>query len=247
MPLIVRLEGDPSSSDVYRKGRASTKKPRRDHSIVTNYKDITCWENKRRHATLSRFHNLLITYFSHSQSGQFGSRVETEPAQHARTEINLMISDIGAIVHAADTSTIITWTPAPAIGGLIQRVDLLANVFGLDRFDVPPTYLVDYILRAIGVYQSDKRRSIIRTINPLWWIKNIVIYISRFPFSIFSAAGFNMERAEQSVIGKIVKSILIAITTAASVLVIADLLGALEWLIYKLGIDTSLWQLSDQR
>lgn len=214
---------------------------------MTNYKNITCWENKRRHTMLSRFHDLLITYFSHSQRGQLGSRAETEPVQRARAEINLMINDISAIVHAADTSILITWTPPPVIGGRIQRVDLLTNVFGLDRFGVPPSNLVDQILRAIGVYQSDRKRSIIRTINPLWWTKNIIIWVSRFPFSIFGAAGFDVKRAEQSVIGRLVKGILIAITTVASILVIADLLGALEWLMYKLSIDTSLWQLPDQR
>lgn len=232
---------------MYRLGRASAKKLGRDHSIVTNYKDITCWENKRRHATLSRFHDLLITYFSHSQSELFRPRIETEPAKRARIEINLMISDIGAICHAADTSTTITWTPAPAIGGRIQSVDLLTNVFGLDRFDVPPSNLVDQILRAIGVYQSDKRRSVIRTINPLWWMKTTIVWISRFPFFVIGAAGFDTKRAEQSVIGRLIKGILIIISTVASVLVIADLLGALEWLRYKLGIDASLWQVPDQR
>lgn len=245
MPLTVRLEGDPSSSDVYRKGRASTKKPRRDHSIVTNYKDITCWENKRRHATLSRFHNLLKTYFRHSQSGQFGFRVETERAQRARTEINLMISEISAIVRAADNATIVIWTPPPVIGGPTESVDLLLDVFNLDRFYISPCELFDQIIRTRGVYQSDKKRSIIRTINPLWWMKNIIIRVSRFPFFIIGAAGFDTARIEQSVIGRLIKFILITISTTASVLVIADLLGALEWLRYKLGINTSLWLLPE--
>ena len=231
---------------VYRLGRASAKKPRRDHSVVTIYKDIIYWENKRRQTMLIRFHELLITYFNNLRN-ELRSRVETEPAQRARAEINLMISEISAIVRAAGISTSITWSPPPAIGGRIHSVDLLIEVFDLDRFQVPQNLLFDQIIRTIGVYKSDNRRSIIRTINPLWWTKNIIIWVSRIPFSIFGAAGFDANRAEQSVIGRLVKGILIAITTMASVLVIADLLGALEWLMYKLGIDTSLWQIPDQR
>ena len=206
------------------------------------------WENQRRQDKLKKFRNLIVTYFNNTRPHEWlvDARSENDVAQQARSEINLMVDEISALLHAADIVPTVTVTPPPAIGGHVQRVHLLMNMFLLDRHQIPPHHVDDLLLRAIGVYKSDERYSIRRTINPLWWFKAVLIWIAHAPFSVLRAAGFDANRAERSVLGKLVKGLLIVIPVLASLLAIADLLGGIEWLKDKLGIDASFWQTSDR-
>ena len=215
---------------------------------MTHYKTITFWGNQRRLTTLQQFRDLVITYFNNSQRTHSlleEGRSENDVARQARAEINLKVDEISAYVRAADINPAVTVTPAPAIGGYVQHVDLLMNLFLLERHQISPHHVDDFLLRAIGVYKSDESSSLRRTINPLWWVKMLLMGIAHAPFSILSAAGFDADRAERSVLGKLVKGFLVVITAVASILVIADLLGWLEWLKDQLGISTPFWQTLD--
>ena len=210
----------------------------------------TYWGNQRRQTMLQQFRNLVVTYFNNSQPTHSllgDARNENDVARQARAEINLMVDEISACVRAADITPTMTVTPPPAIGGYIQHVDLLMNMFLLDRHQIPPHQVDDFLLRAIGVYKSDGSPSLRRTINPLWWVKMLLIWIAHAPFSILSAAGFDADRAERSVLGKLVKGLLIVIPAVASLLAIADLLGWLEWTKDQFGIDALFWQTRDRQ
>ena len=135
---------------------------------MTEYRNITYWENKRRLALLSRFHDLVVTYFNNSDFDQHWiseTRTENQAARDARAEINLMVDEVSAIVFAAEIASHVTWTAPPALGGRSQRLDLLMNLFGLDRYQVAPNVVVDILQRSIGVYQTDRTRSLRRTVN----------------------------------------------------------------------------------
>ena len=121
----------------------------------------------------------------------------------------------------------------------------MMNLFGLDRYQVAPNVVVDILQRSIGVYQTDRTRSLRRTVNIFWWLKMLLVWISRAPFSVLRAAGFDAERAEASILGRLVKGLLIVIPAVASLLAIADLLGALDWIKHHLGIDAAFWQVPD--
>ena len=217
---------------------------------MKHYKFNTYWENQRRQSKLTLFRELIVTYFNNIKPNNewlTEARIENDTARQARTDINLMIDEVSALVHAADIVPVMTVTPPPAIGGRIQKVHLLMNMFLLDKHQLSPHHVDDVMLRAIGVYQSDTRHSIHRTINPLWWVKMLLMGIAHAPFSILSAAGFDADRAERSVLGKLVKGLLMVITAVASLLVIADLLGWLEWIKDQLDISAPFWRTPDQQ
>ena len=100
------------------------------------------------------------------------------------------------IIAAAGVSQLITWTPPPAVGGYVQQIHVFPNLFELDRFQIPHDHAVDFIERAIGVYQSDRPAAFRRTINHLWWLFRGLLWFARIPFVFLGAVGFDAARAE---------------------------------------------------
>ena len=56
----------------------------------------------------------------------------------ARQRINLTSNQAHRIIAAAGIATTITWTPPPAVGGYVQRIEVFSNLFGLDRYQISP-------------------------------------------------------------------------------------------------------------
>ena len=115
-------------------------------------------------------------------------------------------------------------------------------MFGLNRFSIPPNEVLDCLYRARGVYESDETGALLRTFNPLWWMKKVFVSFIQIPFSLFRVAGFDTTGIEASIFGKLVELIVGFITLAAAVLAIVNLLGGIDWLKAALGIDASFWR-----
>lgn len=105
-----------------------------------------------------------------------------------------------------------TYTPPPAIGGCIQNIDLIDNLFNLQNYDIEVQTLIDIIDRALGIYERDLKNSIIRTLNLFFWLEKSLELISSLPFYLLGSVGFNRLRLETSDIGKLVKFIIKLIT-----------------------------------
>ena len=128
------------------------------------------------------------------------------------------------------------------IGGRNRKFDLIFNMFNLDRYNVPPQWILDCLNHARGVYAGDEKRALLRTFNPLWWIKKALVTVIHIPIALFRVAGFNTTGFENSIVGKLLKLIVGTVSLAAAALVTVNLLGGLDWLKALLGIDASFWQ-----
>ena len=196
---------------------------------MKSYKDVTCWENERRLRKLSQFRNHVVAYFNYSRRGSLGeSLCETEEARTARLQINLLTDEICRIVLAAGVDAGIEWIPPRRIGGPSQNVHVFVNMFSLNRFGITPDYPISLLERAIGVYQSDRVKSVVRTLNPFWWIGRGLGSFARVPFDLLNAAGFNANKAEKSLIGRSAKLILMLIPVIAGFLAILDYMAWLD-------------------
>ena len=202
------------------------------------FRDISHFENQKRLHRLAEFHTHVVTYFNNSQVPDWiaDPRVENTTARTARTQVNLMVDEVCEIVAAADVDCLITWTPPRMVGGPTQQINLLANVFDLHRFLITPDHVIAVLERSIGVYKTDRRHSILRTYSPFWWLKWLFVWILRIPFYVIDAAGFDADRFERSILGRAIKALMGVIVTVASLLAIADYLGALDRLRSILGI-----------
>ena len=182
----------------------------------------------------------MVTYFNNvrfnSMPSYSDSLIENGNSQNARREINLMMHKARTFVRGARIGYTVTWTAPPLVGGRSHRVDLLGDLFGLYRYEITPKYVTDLLERAIGVYQADRQNALIRSVNPFWWLMKVLLELARVPFRILGAVGFDEERTERSLLGRITKAVIVAIPVIASVLAIAESLGGLGWLRGVLGI-----------
>ena len=198
---------------------------------LKEYRQITVWENARRCRTLQQFLNDTVTFFSNSQPSN-----DSEEANQARSRMNLSLRETGAMVRAGGVDPVVQWSLPLMLGEATSNVDVMENVFNLQRFGIPPHVLIDLLQRAMGVYWSDQQSSLWRSFNPLWWIWQFLAWFAHLPFSLLDAAGFNSSRAESSFLGRIIKLVFTMVPLVASILVILHHLGLLEGLKAQLGI-----------
>lgn len=196
---------------------------------MKHYKKMFIWENIKRTNELISFRNLVTKYFNNAPCHWMADgRVENDEAVESRRQINLVIDKICQFVSEAGIPTTIYYSPPPAIGGLSGDIDLLANIFNLHKFQISKDTLSDKIERAIGVYQNDKTKAWIRTLNPLFWIYLILNYLVSLPFKLLWLAGFDRARIESSFAGKLLKMIISIITVGAAFLTVLEKLDYLE-------------------
>jgi len=193
------------------------------------FSSIPIWENKRRLQMLNNFRSLVTTYYDHSNySWMAEGRIEEDEAKQARTEINLILHDVHKVIIYSGVPTLVQYTPPPVVGGYIQNLDVIQNMFILHQFQMGENSMIDIIDRSIGIYQSDQSSCFRRTINPFWWIGKFFAWLVSLPFKFLGTIGFSQKKAENSLIGKMFKRFLYFITALASLLTILNLLGILD-------------------
>ena len=193
------------------------------------YTKILFWENNRRLDKLVEFRNLVIEYFNNSRADwMVDARIEEKTARDARVKINRVMDKTHDIILHSGINPTLTWTPPPAVGGYVRNVDLIQNIFNLHGFQIGADEVLDFIDRAIGIYESNHKSSLIRTFNPFFYIGLVFDAISELPFIAIGKLGFNRRKAESSVIGRLVKDVLYSITAVAALLTILQLLDFLE-------------------
>ena len=171
----------------------------------------------------------MVTYYENSNySWMAEGRIESAEAQQARTEINLILHDAYKIIIYSGVPTVVQYTPPPIVGGYSQNLEVIQNMFILHQFQMGKAAVIDIIDRAIGIYQSDQSLCFRRTINPLWWIGKFFAWLVSLPFKLLGTIGFDQKKAEESLLGKIIKALLYLISGLASLLTILDLLGVLD-------------------
>jgi hypothetical protein len=145
---------------------------------------ITIFDLKRRLRRLKTFNGYVYQYFTNIGLGYFHELCETDKAVEARTEINRMLDEIVGIVRGTGISAGFEYRDPPALGGRITQLDLLWNIFDLYQYDIPANRVHDIIDRADGVYQNNAGKASWRTINPFYWLWELVIIIADIPIRL---------------------------------------------------------------
>lgn len=177
------------------------------------YRRIHIWENRRRLTVLYRFRDLVEEWGSSPALGQ------------VRVDINRLVEDVSAIIFAARISPVFHWEPPAIVGGPKRKIDVVANLFHLADFDIPEVTVLDTVDRAIGKYEKDQTSTLMRTINPIYWIARILDYTVRIPFLFLRRAGFDVGRIEASFLGRTVRFVVYVVIAFAALLQVFSLLG----------------------
>jgi len=196
---------------------------------MSYYKKITIWENRNRTKLLIEFRSLVVTYFKNMcTSGFFFDVVENKKARQVRIEINMILDKIYSFILLAGVNPTMHYYPPPVVGGLARNIDLILNIFNLHRYQIRPQQLLNLIERSIGIYENDRLNALLRTVNPFFWLGLILDYIVSLPFKVIGKIGFNQEKIESSITGKIIKGIFYLISVLASLLTVLEMIGYLE-------------------
>ena len=174
------------------------------------YKKIPYWENIQRVNILNEFRNLVIDYFSNVEIGRFTGVKGNEKSIRARESINKKINKVHSIIIKSGVNPIIGHS------GGEKKLDLVHGVFVFHKYEIHPSYLIDFIDRSIGVYEEDELNSKLRTVNPFFWLGLVLEFIVNLPFKLIGELGFNQSKFEASSIGKVMKLFLQLITIIAS-------------------------------
>ena len=136
-----------------------------------HYKDIPFWENRARIKLLTHFRSLVKTYFDNSILNMVSGIYNEKPeARDAKEAINLILKNVYAMISHAEIKTYTASTPSVSIRGGGKNMNLILNIFNLARNDIAPDIAIDYIDRAIAVYKANRIASLIRIINPFFWM-----------------------------------------------------------------------------
>ena len=101
---------------------------------------------------------------------------EKPEARDAKKAINLIIKNAYAIISHAEIKTYTASTPSVFVKGRGKNINLILNIFNLGRNDIEPDIAIDYIDRAIAVYKANRAASLIRVINPFFWMSVALKY-----------------------------------------------------------------------
>ena len=185
-------------------------------------------EAKRGFEFLKHFRQKVVDYDNHAQWNDYDNDYdEDEEAVRLRQQINEDMAEVTTACQKVGQSTIVYYSPPPAIGGLQGEIDVLANIFRLPSLGMNTTQLLDRLDRVIGVYRYHVSHLWRRLFNPFYWIGKGLASIGSVPFRVLRIAGFNAERAETSLSGKLVKSIISFLTLMYFSLAILEMLDLL--------------------
>ena len=204
---------------------------------MKHYTKILLWENNRRLKKLIEFRNLVIEYFNNSHANWEMDRIEERSAQVARVKINRVRDEIHDIILHSGINPTLAHAPPPAIGGYVMPIDVIQNIFFLDRFQIEANVVLDFIDRSIGIYESNHKSAFFRIFSPFFYLGLLFDTISELPFIVFGKLGFNRQKMEESAIGRLFKGVLYFITVVAAFLTILqllDLLGPVKQFVHEL-------------
>lgn len=175
---------------------------------MSNYKNLTFWRNLYRQRRLKEFQKHIEKYFCLIGYNSYRDIVDTAESKKIREMLNKQSGFIQTYLLETGVSLSVTHTPPPAIGGYVQKIDLVDNLFNIQNYDIEPQVLVDTIDKALGVYEADLVSSLMRTFNPLYWLGRLLELIASIPFYLLGSLGLNRNRFENSVAGRLAKRLI---------------------------------------
>lgn len=197
---------------------------------MVKYKKLTIFQNLKRKNTLNNFIRLIRDYYTSVNHVGF-IEIETQENKTSlscRTQINMIINNVHKYVIDAGQNPVMIWTPPPIVGGYVMNIDIIVNVFDLNRYQISLAKLQDVIQRSFASYHDTTILSIINTINPFYYFGYSIKWIVSLPFSLLIDIGFSRSKVEDSNVVKIIKAVGELIGWLSSLLIILQILGWLD-------------------
>lgn len=143
--------------------------------------------------------------------------------QTAREEVSKLVLKAMRIAAKHRIPTEMKSIPPPAVGGAIIPVNLFYSVLNDNSYQgISEQMIVDALTQTIGACESSIEEEFWKLLNPLNWIKELLRWILRIPFMLIELTGFNVEKVEDHLLGKLFKVIEVV---------------AIVYILYRLGVQ----------
>jgi hypothetical protein len=146
-----------------------------------------------------------------------------------RSEINRRLPGVKEMVRLANISALRDWITIRKDDEPV-RVDVLEQLWYLEKLWVSYRAPSDVVEDAIGKYQTDQCQSWIRTFNPFYWFGRLVEWLIGEAFNVVALFGGNPQTARNSSIGRIVFAVGTFLAWGATVGGICDHSGGFSWI-----------------
>ncbi len=188
------------------------------------YDRLFIWENRRHVKQLYDYRNAIFDYYNYMGLEELPE--DPDEGLVRRSRINMLTKSVHDSFRTAKIAPFLSYDIPRA--GIKKEINVIDNVFNINKMQVKPVEVVDFIDRAIGVYTSDRANSIIRTLNPFFWLILILEIVVRSPFYVLRVAGFNQKKMEESFLGRLTKGVIALAGLAFTVVQIAEKLGYID-------------------
>ncbi len=195
---------------------------------------IPWWSNWGRRRLLLRVRSSLEEYFGAVTYEAFPFRVvESDEARRIRGHLQGPLKRCRRIVRATGTVPLLRYAPGERAGD-VERVNLLAVVFELERYSLGKEDVFAALDAALRAYESGRAGSLLRTLNPFYWLEMGLDALEAVPFLLLRPFGVKPERAANSVPGTIVR-LLVRATALSALVVLVILASGLQDEVLELG------------
>ncbi len=163
-----------------------------------------------------------------------GRRHENADAREVRARINLKMPEVVRSCTLIGHSLTLTYgSPHQGFAG---GINLITNLFNLDRQRIPASKAFDFLDRAIGDYERLQTKLRRQSWNPFYWIRLAFFALLSLPFRILGAAGFDARAMERSLVGRLFKAVVGLVVFLAALLQVLSLLGLPTSLSHLIGL-----------
>lgn len=156
------------------------------------------------------------SFFDTKQERQYAIQVKAteinENYQDIRELVSKGVGRASRIAIKLGVPIIATSYPAPAVGGPVISIGLFYAILkdtshgGIDKQQI-----YDALNQTIGECEARLSIEKRRLINPLYWIKELIVAVIRIPFMLIEASGFDVSKVEDHLFSKIFKILEIVI------------------------------------
>ena len=154
--------------------------------------NITFVQNILRRNVLKEYRSLVEKYFQNIDYNEYSRDIiDSGESRDIRKLLNSKNEAIQTIFRDVGITPDVVYTPPPAIGSYIQQINLIDNLFNLQNYDIETQALLDFIDQVDGAYKLDFINSILRTLNPFYWLGKLLEIIASTPESKKKEAAFS--------------------------------------------------------
>lgn len=146
------------------------------------------------------------------QSATIAAANEDPKYQVIRQQVSTGVLAAMKLAHKHKIPTEFKSFPPVMVGGPIIPVNIFNSVLNDNSYKgISRQMVVDALNQTIGACEEQVKEEFFKLCNPINWVKELLLWFLRLPFMLIELTGFNVEKVEDHLFGKLFKALEIAV------------------------------------